>query len=66
MPKADDRKSEVETSKLSALIPKEIHRRAKVYAAENERDLQDVVAEALEKFIARRDGVPARDEGAAA
>ena len=66
MPTVDDRKNEVETSKLSALIPKDIHRRAKVYAAENELDLQDVVARALEKFIARRDDIAARDEGAAA
>lgn len=60
LPTVDDNNNDVETSKLSVLIPKGIHKRAKVFATEKEIPLKDVVAEALEQYMA------ARNEGAAA
>jgi len=51
---------EVETSKLSVLIPKDIHKQAKIYAAVKDVPLKDVVAEALSDYMAsKRQGVAA-------
>jgi predicted HicB family RNase H-like nuclease len=37
--------------KMTVLIPKELHRRAKVRAAETDRDMREVVIEALEVLL---------------
>lgn len=39
-------------SKLSAWIPKQIHKRAKILAAARDIDLQDLVALALQVYLA--------------
>jgi hypothetical protein len=41
--------------KMTVLVPKGLHRRAKVRAAETDVDMRDVVIAALEAFL----GVPA-------
>lgn len=38
-------------SKLSAWIPKQIHKRAKILAAARDIDLQDLVATALQLYL---------------
>lgn len=40
--------------KMTVLIPKGLHRRAKVRAAETDVDMRDVVIAALEAFLGER------------
>lgn len=49
-------KSAKEHKVVSVRLTKELHRRAKRYAVDHDCDLQDVVAEALENFLAKKRG----------
>jgi hypothetical protein len=40
-----------EKAKLTAEIPKELMRRVRVRAAETDREIRDIVAEALEAYL---------------
>jgi hypothetical protein len=44
--------------KMTVLIPKGLHRRAKVRAAETDVDMRDVVIAALEAFLSAPAGAP--------
>jgi len=44
-------RNDIPQSKLSAVIPDEIHMRVKVYAAEKRILVKDVVAEALRLYL---------------
>lgn len=50
-----------ELSKLSAWVPKRLHKQAKVFATETDIDLQDLVAKALSFYLTE-----AQKRGAAA
>jgi hypothetical protein len=39
--------------KMTVLVPKDLHRRAKVRAAETDKDMRDVVIAALEAFLSK-------------
>lgn len=43
------------TAKLWAPVPKELHRRVKRLALETDRDMQDIVAEAVEQYVDRQE-----------
>jgi hypothetical protein len=45
-----------ERVKVTIRLPKELLRRAKHYAIDHDADVQDVVAEALTAFLARKGG----------
>jgi hypothetical protein len=44
--------------KMTVLVPKGLHRRAKVRAAETDVDMRDVVIAALEEFLSTPAGAP--------
>ena len=42
-----------ERTQLGARVPKSLHRRLRVYAATEDREVQDAVIEAIEDFLRR-------------
>lgn len=43
------------TVKATVKLPEEVWRRARIRAIEERRDFQDLVAEALEEYLAKRE-----------
>ena len=44
------------TIKFGSEIPKELHKRLKMYCLINDRDIKDVITEAMQKYLAREAG----------
>jgi hypothetical protein len=49
MPKTDD-----QHSKITAMIPKDVHRQVRIYAFEQELQVKEIVTEALRNYLADR------------
>jgi hypothetical protein len=58
MPSASKRRDEGEMRKVTARLPAGLVKRAQHYTIDADQDLQDVIREALEQFLARKGARP--------
>jgi predicted transcriptional regulator len=58
MPSASKRRDEGEMRKVTVRLPAGLVKRAQHYSIDAEQDLQDVIREALEQFLARKGARP--------
>ncbi|MGA7832362.1 MAG: hypothetical protein WCA21_15495 [Terracidiphilus sp.] len=61
MEKPDD-----QSIKMTATIPKDLHRQIRIYAFENEIRVKEIVTEALRNYLAERQQRPYRQKGSLA
>lgn len=53
MARKPNKEAEQEMSKTTLRLPKDLHKQLKIYAIQQERDMQQVAAEAIAKYLSK-------------